>query len=108
MTPGNLEFVDLIASMVTSLSSVSAIIVLDERRLRGEELARAWLPVSRDAAIFGLANVALHPVCVLLHFVRTRRSWVGVVLGFLWLVIVVVADLGAQVAAEGFVRLFGI
>ena len=98
MTPGNLEFVQVVVSMAVTLPSVVAIIVLDERRLRGVERDRAWPPQSRDAAIFGLWNVGAHPLCLLVHFIRTRRSLLGIALGVGWLVAVAAVDAGAQLA----------
>ena len=53
---------------------------------RAEALARAWPPQSRDAAIFGLWNLGVHPLCVLIHFARTRRSVLGTGLGLAWVV----------------------
>jgi len=44
----------------------------DLRRLRGEELSRAW----PDASAW-MAVVMLGPLSVPFHFIRTRRSWAG-------------------------------
>jgi hypothetical protein len=107
VTPGNLELVQVIASWAVTLPAVAAIIVLDERRLRGAELARAWPPPSRDAAIFGLWNLGVHHLCVLVHFSRTRRNVRGVALGLVWLVAVTAADVGAQFGATAAVDWLG-
>lgn len=107
MTPGNLELVQVLASWAVTLPAVATIIVVDERRLRGAELARAWPPQSRDAAIFGLWNLGVHHLCVLVHFSRTRRSVGGVLLGVCWLLAVVAADAGAQVGAVAAVESLG-
>lgn len=96
MSPGNVELVQVVVSMAVTLPSVVAIIVFDERRLRGVELDRAWPTVSRDAAIFGLWNLGVHPLCLFVHFIRTRRSFAGAGLAFLWLAAVVAVDAGAQ------------
>jgi hypothetical protein len=93
---GDVELLQVVASWALTLPCVAAIIVVDERRLRGEELARAWPAPSRDAAIFGLWNLGVHPLCVLVHFARTRRDFVGVALGLFWLGAVVAVDIGAQ------------
>jgi len=105
---GDLELLQVVVSWALTLPSVAAIIVVDERRLRGEELARAWPAQSRDAAIFGLWNLGVHPLCVLMHFIRTRRGFAGVDLGLFWLGAVVAVDIGAQLgvaAAVGWLQL---
>jgi hypothetical protein len=96
VSPGNVEVVQIVASWAATLPTVATIIVLDERHLEGEALARAWPPQSRDAAIFGI-YLGVPPFCVLVHFVRTRRSTLGVVIGLLWFCAVVAINIGAQV-----------
>lgn len=96
MTDGNLELVQVIVSWVVTLPAVVLVITADERRLKGEALARAWPPQSRDAAIFGLWNLGVHPLCVLIHFSRTRRSVLGTGLGLAWVVAILLVDAGAQ------------
>jgi hypothetical protein len=96
MTDGNLELVQVIVSWVVTLPAVVVVIRADERRLEAEALARAWPPQSRDAAIFGLWNLGVHPLCVLIHFARTRRSFVGTGLGLAWVVAILLADAGVQ------------
>jgi hypothetical protein len=99
VTPGNEEFVQVVASLAVTLPAVAAIIVFDERRLVGPELERAWPPQSRDCAIFALFNLGVPHLCILIHFVRTRRSLRGATLGLLWIAAVVLCDLGARFAA---------
>jgi hypothetical protein len=108
MTDGNLEVLLVVVSWVVTLPAVVAIIVCDERRLRGAELGRAWPPCSRDAAIFGLWNMGVHPLCVLVHFARTRRSLRGALLGLGWLSAVLVAEAGAGLATVAVVRWLGL
>jgi hypothetical protein len=96
VSPGNVEVVQIVASWAVTLPTVATIIVLDERHLEGEALARAWPSQSRDAAIFGI-YLGVPPFCVLVHFVRTRRSALGVVIGLLWFCAVVAINIGAQV-----------
>jgi hypothetical protein len=97
VTPGNLELLRIVASWTATVPAVATIIVRDERRLRGDELARAWPAPSRDAAIFGLWNFGVHHLCVLVHFARTRRTVRGASLGLLWLVAIVAVDASAQI-----------
>jgi hypothetical protein len=96
MTDGNLELVQVIVSWVVTLPAVVLVIRTDERRLEADALARAWPPQSRDAAIFGLWNLGVHPLCVLIHFARTRRSVLGTGLGLVWVVAILLADAGVQ------------
>ncbi|MDP8999867.1 MAG: hypothetical protein M3O46_07125 [Myxococcota bacterium] len=107
MTQGNLELAQIVVSWVVTLPAVAWIIVRDERRLRGDQLARAWPPQSRDATIFGLWNLGVHPLCVLLHFARTRRGYAGVDMGLLALAVVLVADYCAQLGVEAAVDWLG-
>lgn len=108
MTPGNLELLQIVASWTVTLPAVATIIARDERRLRGEARARAWPPVSRDAAIFALWNLGVPHLCVLVHFVRTRRSVSGLGLGLLGLAVVVALDAGARLGAEKVVGWLGL
>lgn len=109
MTEGNFELVQVLVSWAVTLPGVSAIIVLDERRLRGPRLERAWSPVSRDAAIFAAWQLGLLLFFVpLVHFVRTRRSLSGLLFGLGWLAVLLDADLCAQLAAGAAVDWLGL
>ena len=99
MSPGNLELVQIVASWAVTLPAVAVVIVRDEKRLKAAALERAWPPQSRDAAIFGLWNLGVHPLCVLIHFARTRRSALGVLVGVGWLIAILAAAAGAEAAA---------
>jgi hypothetical protein len=62
--------------------AVPAVIVRrDLGRLTGERLARAWPEASLWSAV-----VVFGPLCLPIHFIRTRRSWAGLGLGAFWLV----------------------
>jgi hypothetical protein len=103
MSPGDLEFVQLLLSWAVTGPMVVAVVRLDERRLRGACLARAWPPVSRDAAIFTIWMLGFHPLCLLafylVHFGRTRWSARGLTLGLAWTIFTVAGALWAQVIA---------
>ncbi len=77
---------ELIVAFVVSRVLTYAVVVRDERRLSPERLARAWPRVSLLSAVFQFAMLAI-PV----HFARTRRSVLGLLLGVLWAVAVLVA-----------------
>jgi hypothetical protein len=107
VTEGDLELVQVLAAWAVTVPAVVTIIVGDERRLSGPRLERAWPPQSRDAAIFGLWLMGVHPLCVLVHFARTRRTVLGVLLGLAWLAAVLVCALGAEVGAAATVEILG-
>jgi len=106
VSPGNLELVETVVQLMVLIPGAAAIIVRDERRLRGVQAARAWPAASRDSALFAIYNFSPFVLLVVpLHFIRTRRNLWGVLLGIVWLGALVVADLGAAtltlVAIEG-------
>jgi hypothetical protein len=101
----------MIVSWAVTVPAVAAIIVGDERRLaraKDPRLGRAWPPSSRDAAIFATWNFGVQPLCLLFHFIRTRRSLGGTLAGLLWLMAVKLLDVGAQLAAAKAVTCFGV
>src|SRR3954470_19978757 len=67
-------------SMALGILVPALIVRRDLKRLTGEHLARSW----PDASLW-LAIVVFGPVCVPIHFIRTRRSWAGLGLAALWL-----------------------
>ena len=58
----------------------------DLRRLAPDELDRAW-----NDASFWVAVVVFSPLCIPVHFARTRRSLGGFALGLFWLAAVMFA-----------------
>lgn len=54
-----------------------AVVRYDLRKLNAEQLARAWM----DATVLA-APLAFGPLCLVFHFVKTRRSVQGALLGF--------------------------
>jgi hypothetical protein len=83
VSPGNVEFVQVLCSMIVVPLVQATIVRLDERRLSGERLARAWPPVTRDAVVFATWQFGILFGCpaLLVWFVRTRRSLLGALLG---------------------------
>jgi hypothetical protein len=61
----------------------------DEHRLSNDRLQFAW-----PEASFWCAVVAFGPICVPVHFWRTRRSLRGLAVGFLWLLAVMAVEVG--------------
>jgi hypothetical protein len=99
VTEGNLEFVEMLAYFVVVAPPTTVIVLRDEGRLRPDQRARAWPPVSRDAAIFFTWFFGFNPLAVLLflsvHFVRTRGVFEGLDRALLWTCAVVAPGLAA-------------
>jgi hypothetical protein len=72
------DVLEILVSWAVSTAFMFAIVIMDERRMDRRDdprLERAWPPSSRASAIVGFGIVALP-----LHFLRTRRSFVGFLL----------------------------
>jgi hypothetical protein len=67
----------------------------DLARLSEQRLARAWPQASFLAAVY-----AFGPLSLPVHFVKTRRSLLGVALGLFWLALTLLAE-AAVTAALG-------
>jgi hypothetical protein len=87
-------------SFVLSIAVPATIVRRDLARLRGERLARSWPDSSLWSAV-----VVFGPLSVPIHFIRTRRSWVGLLLAILWLI---GAILLVALPVEALGRIFGI
>jgi hypothetical protein len=87
-------------SFALSIAVPATIVRWDLARLTGERLARAW----PDSSVWS-AVVVFGPLCLPVHFIRTRRNWVGLALGVAALV---AAVLLISLPVEGLARLFGI
>lgn len=77
------EVIELVVSAALQIYLTFWLIRRDERRLTGLAAARMFLP-----ATFWVAVVVFGPLSIPIHFVRTRRSLSGLMLGLLWLVAV--------------------
>ena len=58
----------------------------DLRQRPAEQLARAW-----NDASFWTAIVVFGPLCIPVHFIKTRRSLWGLILGVLWMAAAIAA-----------------
>lgn len=76
-----LQALSLIVQVVAGVTFPALIVSGDLRRLQGARLERAW----PDATVLSAA-LAFGPLCLVVHFVRTRRSWGGLLLGLAWTV----------------------
>jgi hypothetical protein len=71
--------VAFVFQLVMGVVLTAKVVHWDMRRLGPERLARAW-----NIASFWSAVVAFGPLCVPVHFVRTRRSVLGFLVGVAW------------------------
>ena len=68
----------VLLSFALGIAIPAWIIRFDMRRLSGERLERAW----PDASLW-VAVVAFGPLCIPVHFWKTRRSLYGLLLGLI-------------------------
>ncbi len=76
-----LEIAAILVSGAVSWTVSALVIKRDEKKLDETMLARAYPPATLAASVFLFQQVA-----VLVHFVRTRRSFKGFLLGIGWAV----------------------
>ena len=90
-----MSVVDLILQIGLGVTLTSWVVRRDMRLAPPEQLVRGW-----NDASFWSAVVAFGPLCIPVHFVRTRRSFVGLAIGVLWMtaVLVVLSLIGEGVA----------
>jgi hypothetical protein len=72
------DVLEILVSWAVSTTFIFGVIMADERRMEKRDdprLERAWPPASRSSAIIGFGVLA-----VPLHFLRTRRSFLGLLL----------------------------
>lgn len=90
-------FVDFVLQIVLGVVLTARVLRRDMRRLSAEGFARSW-----NSASFWSAVVVFGPLCIPVHFVRTRRSVRGFLVGLGWAAGVIFA-LG--LVSEGLARL---
>jgi hypothetical protein len=79
---GTLDALEILVAMAIKIPTGLMLLTWDEKRLARrapDQLARAWPPATRLSAMVLFPEIAL-----ILHFWRTRRSAVGVLVGVLW------------------------
>jgi uncharacterized membrane protein len=74
------EVLSLVVQMALGIVVPWWIVRRDLRRRPPQELARAW-----NDASFWTAIVAFGPLCIPVHFIKTRRSFWGLLLGVFWM-----------------------
>ena len=88
--------VDLALQIAFSVLVTAGIVRWDSRRLSPERYARSW-----NSASFWSAVVGFGPLCIPVHFARTRRSLLGLGLGLVVMVAAFAANglLGSAIDA---------
>jgi hypothetical protein len=107
--PGNVELVQVVASMTVNVAGVAACLFIEEH-LRHRWSDDAWLPSTRDAAILGafLFGWLYGGPALVIHFVKSRGWLAGAGLGVLFAALLVVADVGAQLGAAATIDWLGL
>jgi hypothetical protein len=110
LTPGNIEFVQVLCSMSVWTGGVALVLAIEDRRLTPEQKERDWLPATRDATVLGsfLFGVLYAAPGLLVHFIRTRRLGLGIALGLLIPCGLFAIDAGAELGAEAAIDALGL
>ena len=97
------EVIEILVAWAVTMGAIAAVVRFDERRLRGERLARAWPRSTFMSAILFVFLAGPLPAAVIglvAHFVRTRRSVPGALLGLGLAVLVFALAVGAMLVVE--------
>jgi protein-S-isoprenylcysteine O-methyltransferase Ste14 len=94
------EVLLLALSFVLNITLPYLVVRYDLKRLSAQRLARAWPDASVLSAVY-----AFGPLCLPVHFARTRRTWLGFGLG---LAACAVTLLAQALIVEGLSRLMGV
>jgi hypothetical protein len=110
VSPGDLEFAQILTLMLVSPVGVATVLHLDERRLRGAQLDRAWAPATRGATVLNTWQFAplYGYVGVIIHFTKTRWSLAGFGLGVLWAAALHAVNIGAVLAITAIIDWLGV
>ncbi|HEY1956521.1 MAG TPA: hypothetical protein VGH28_12945 [Polyangiaceae bacterium] len=94
------SLVEIAAMLVSAAVSWTAswwVIKRDEKKLDETMLARAYAPATLACSVFVFQQIA-----VLVHFIRTRRSFRGFLLGVLWTVVAFVPSIAVELIFDVF------
>jgi hypothetical protein len=94
------EVLLLVLSVVLNAALPYFIVRYDLKRLSPERLARAWPDASVLSAVY-----VFGPLCLPVHFTKTRRSWLGLSLGLGLCALTLFAQ---ALIVAGFSRLAGV
>jgi len=94
------ELLLLVLSFGLNIALPYLVVRYDLKHLSAERLARAWPDASVLSAVY-----AFGPLCLPVHFARTRRTWLGFGLG---LAACALSLLAQALIVEGLSRLLGV
>jgi hypothetical protein len=97
LTDANEELIMTFLLWPVQIAVSQVILRFDEKRLAPEQLAKAWLPASRD-----LATALFSPFCIPFHTLRTRVriNGEGALLGLFWSVVYTLVWIAVLVLTE--------
>jgi hypothetical protein len=107
VTPGNVEFVQVLCSMTVETGGVAAFLYADRHIRPSRRRTRRWLPATSEAAVLGafLFGPLYGAPALVVHFTKSRGA-VGLLLGLVFALTVLALDVGCQLgAAEAIERL---
>ena len=109
MTPGNVELVQVLASMTVETGGVAAFLYADRRIWPRRRRPGRWLPATSEAAVLGafLFGPLYGGPALAIQFTKSRGA-LGLVLGLLCALTVVAADVCAQLGAAATIEWLGL
>ncbi|MGD0528481.1 MAG: hypothetical protein ABSE49_25325 [Polyangiaceae bacterium] len=109
MTPGNVEFVQVLCSMTIETGGVAALLYADRHVLRSRRRARRWLPATEEAAVLGafLFGPLYGGPALVIHFAKSRGA-LGFVIGLVAAGAVVTLDVCMQLGAAATIDRLGL
>jgi hypothetical protein len=109
VTPGNVEFVQVLCSMTIETAGVAALLYADRHVLPTRRRARRWLPATEEAAVFGtfLFGPLYGGPALIIHFAKSRGA-IGFVLGLVAAMVVVTLDVCTQLGGAWTIEQLGL
>jgi hypothetical protein len=109
VTPGNLEFVQVLVSMTVETGGVAAFLFADRRIRPARRRPTRWLPATEEAAVLGafLFGPLYGVPALLIHFTKSRGA-LGLPLGALCALAVLSVDVGLEEGAAALIDQLGL
>jgi len=109
VTPGNVEFVQVLVSMTVETGGVAAFVCADRRLRPTRRRERRWLPATTEAAVLGafLFGPLYGGPALIIHFAKSRGA-LGLMLGLGCAVTVIATDIGVQLGAAAAIDWLGL
>ena len=83
------EVLLVVMRIALSIALPAWIVRRDMKKLSETQLARAW-----NDASFWIAVVVFNELCIPVHFLKVRRSLLGLALGIFWLAVAIGVNVG--------------